>query len=72
MHLIKNETTKGKRMGSFNVACSISGVSIGAGDALAFIKRWSRFKKAHLYFNYFEDRRGDLNLKTGRYKWTER
>lgn len=41
-------------------------------DAMAFIERWSGFKKPTVHYNYFNDRVGTLDVKTGEYSWSGR
>ena len=43
-----------------------------ARDAMAFIKRWSSYKKPIDYLNYFQDIRRKLDLKTNRLRRVER
>lgn len=41
-------------------------------DAMAFVKHWSKYKKPTTYFDYFRDKRKELNLETGKYIVTQR
>ena len=42
------------------------------GDAMKFIKTFSKYKKPTFYFDYFRDIRKHLNLETGKYGFIER
>lgn len=67
-----NTTTKGWCIGSLeyrkNDSCSSFSIFFQRRkDAMAFIKRWSKWKKPLQYCQYFTDVRKKLDVNTGKY-----
>lgn len=67
-----NKTTKAWCIGNYRYRCTDSSSSFSIffqrkKDAMAFIKRWSKWEKPINYCQYFTDVRKKLDLVTGKY-----